>query len=44
MSDEPAEQGPDENPFKGTPFEQIFAAFGRSPGIMPGAGPAATST
>jgi putative hydrolase len=38
MSDEPAEQGPDENPFKGTPFESIFAAFGQVPGIMPGAG------
>src|SRR4051812_11259944 len=33
----PGDDGPDEpnNPFKGTPFEQIFSAFGGSGGAMP---------
>ncbi len=34
----PGDDGPDEepnNPFKGTPFEQIFSAFGGSGGTMP---------
>ncbi|WP_148572616.1 zinc-dependent metalloprotease [Nocardioides caldifontis] len=33
MTDEPGEQP---NPFKGTPFEQFFAAFGGSGGMPPG--------
>ncbi len=42
MSDEPDPQDPEENPFKGTPFESMFAAFGQVPGIMPGITPGIT--
>ncbi len=34
----PTGNGDDQNPFKGTPFEQIFSAFGGAPGAPGGAG------
>src|SRR3954465_2120870 len=38
MSDDPGDR-PDENPFKGTPFEQMFSAFGGAFGTgAPGGG------
>ncbi|HEU4568057.1 MAG TPA: zinc-dependent metalloprotease [Marmoricola sp.] len=37
MTDDPADR-PDDNPFKGTPFEQIFNAFGGAAGGTGGAG------
>ena len=36
MSSNPG--GPDDNPFKGTPFEQIFNALGGAGGLPGGAG------
>jgi len=38
-TDDPSEGRPDDNPFKGTPFEQLFGALGGGlPGAMGGAG------
>ena len=39
MTNDPGERpdGDDNNPFKGTPFEQIFNAFGGAGGGLPGA-------
>jgi putative hydrolase len=38
-TDDPGEGRPDDNPFKGTPFEQLFGALGGGlPGAMGGAG------
>ena len=38
-TDDPGDGRPDDNPFKGTPFEQLFGALGGGlPGAMGGAG------